>query len=140
MGDAPQHAAPAMAKPHLNDFVPGGDHMHLAAAIGKKFAFRNTAEWCCAVVMGMMFVFWAFKTVYSAPKSMPPEYKRYQEQAYQRRLLVEVEKQRQLRQRKATTRTCTVSAPAPLLALSLRMLLLTRISRRSRVVVASTHC
>ena len=115
MGDAGPQAAPGMAKPHLNDFVPGGDHVHLAAAIGKKFAFRSTAEWCCAVVFGMMFVFWAFKTVYSAPKSMPPEYKRYQEQAYQRRLLAEVEKQRQLRQRKAATCTCTASsAPAPL--------------------------
>ena len=111
MGDQQQNAAQGMAKPHLNAFVPGGDHAHLAASIGKKFAIRSTLEWWCAVALGVLFVYWAFKTVYSAPKSMPPEYKRYQEQAYRRKLLVEVERQRQLRQRKGDS--CANSARRP---------------------------
>jgi len=49
--------------------------------------------------MGMMFVYWAFKTVYDAPKSVPPQYRHYQDQEYRRHLLEEMGKQRQLRQR-----------------------------------------
>ena len=100
MGDAPQHAAHGMPKPYLNDFVPGGDHAHLAAAIGKKFGFRSPLEWCCAVALGMMFVYWAFKTVYNAPKSLPPQYRRYDNQEYRRSVVEEMGRQRQLRQRK----------------------------------------
>lgn len=114
MGDA-QNGVHDMSKPQLNSFVPGGDHAHLAAAISKKFAFRSTLEWCCAVALGMMFVYWVVKTVYYAPKSMPPEYKRYREQAYRRRLLAEVERQQQLRQRKGepSMHFCLPMPPRP---------------------------
>lgn len=92
-----------MHKPHLNSFVPGGDHAHLAAAFTKQFAFRSKLEVFAACLMGMAVLWWVIKTVYYAPKSVPPEFKRYQQEAYQRKLLAEVERQRGLRQRKGTS-------------------------------------